>query len=162
MRAPGGSSENPPRGGFADIYASREESTSPKPRLRGTLSCEPGPPARRVRSLMRHAVLVVLGDHYRSRVRPAGRAVRVSSHLEGAERLLERVVGEQSAHERVAQAQEQLDGLQRLDRADDSREHAEHSGFGAAGCEHATRARRRGANRRRMVIAGGLLVQSIV
>ena len=80
---------------------------------------------------VRHAELVVLGDDDVGRVDRAGRAARVTQHLVGAERLLERVVGEQPAGERVAETEDQLDRLERLDRADDAGQHAEHTGLGA-------------------------------
>ena len=52
------------------------------------------------------AVLVVLGDHDRRRVGPARRALRVAPHLEGPERLLERVVGQEPADQRVAEVED--------------------------------------------------------
>ena len=56
---------------------------------------------------------------------------RVTAHLVLAERLLEAVVGEQPPDERVAEAEQQLDGLDGLDRPDDAGQHAEHAGLGA-------------------------------
>ncbi len=54
---------------------------------------------RRSVSAMRHAVLVVLGDHDVGRVDRARGALGVAQHLVGAERLLERVVREEAAGE---------------------------------------------------------------
>ncbi len=59
----------------------------------------------------------------------------VAAHLEGAEALLERVVGEQPADERVAEVEDELDRLERLDRPDDAGQHPEDARFGAARCE---------------------------
>src|SRR5207302_5358452 len=55
-----------------------------------------------------HAELVVLGDDELARVLAAGGALRVAVDLEGAERLLEGVVREQAADERVAQPEDDL------------------------------------------------------
>src|SRR5262249_36010618 len=74
------------------------------------------------------AVLVVLGEHDGPRVRAARRALGVAPHLERVERLLERVVREQPTDQRVAQVEQQLDRLERLDRPDDAWQHAEHAG----------------------------------
>ena len=50
-------------------------------------------------SPVRHAELVVLGDHDVGRVERARRALGVAQHLVGAERLLERVVREEPSGE---------------------------------------------------------------
>ena len=79
-----------------------------------------------------HAEVVVLGDDDLAGVGPAGRAVRVAVHLEGPEALLERVVGQQPALQGVADAEQDLDRLDGLDRPDDAGQHPEHAGLGAA------------------------------
>src|SRR5687768_10179715 len=81
---------------------------------------------------MRHAQLVVLRDDDLARVVTARRALRIAVHLEDPEALLQRVVGHEPADEGLAQVEEQLDGLHGLDGADDARQHAEHTGLGAA------------------------------
>src|SRR4051795_2722290 len=55
---------------------------------------------------------------------------RVRPELEGAERHVERVDGEDPPAERLTESQQQLDGLDRLDRPHDARQHAEHTGLG--------------------------------
>src|SRR4051812_9872068 len=55
---------------------------------------------------VRQAVLVVLRDHDLGRVLAAGRATRVAPHLERAEALLQRVVGEEATDERVAEVEQ--------------------------------------------------------
>src|SRR5262249_42534986 len=77
------------------------------------------------------AELVVLGDGEPLRVDRAGRALRIAVDLVGAEALLEGVVGEQPARQRVTEVEDELDGLQRLDRPDDAGQHAEHPGLRA-------------------------------
>ena len=82
---------------------------------------------------MREALVVVLGDHDLAGVFAAGRALRVAPDLEGAEAGLQRVVGEQAPDQRLAEVEDELDGLERLERADDAGQHAEHAGLGARG-----------------------------
>ena len=62
----------------------------------------------------------------------ARRALGVAAQLEVAElRILQRVEGHQATDKRLAEAEQQLDGLHRLQRTDDAGQHAEHAGFGA-------------------------------
>ena len=70
-----------------------------------------------------------LGDR---RVRAAHRAVRILPELQLAEPHPQRVVDQEPADQRLADAGDQLDRLGRLDDADDARQHAEHAAFGAA------------------------------
>src|SRR5580658_8336967 len=58
-----------------------------------------------------HAELVVLGDHQLLLGDAAGGALGVAGHLEGPETLLQGVVGQQTAREGLADAQQELDGL---------------------------------------------------
>src|SRR5436305_12285586 len=51
---------------------------------------------------VRHAEVVVLLDDEVVRVDRAGRALGIAAHLEGAERLLVGVVGQQPANQRIA------------------------------------------------------------
>src|SRR3989441_5237652 len=69
-------------------------------------------------------------------------AVRVLLQLELPELELERVEQHQTADERVPGTEDQLDGLQRLDGADDPGKHAEHAALGAR--RHESRRRRFG------------------
>src|SRR5439155_5780533 len=55
----------------------------------------------------------------------------VAVDLEHPEALLQRVIGQQAAYERVAQVQEQLDGLHGLDGPDYPRQNAQHTRLGA-------------------------------
>ena len=66
-------------------------------------------------------------------VRAAGRAVRVAAHLELGEGHRQGVVDQQAAGERVADAEQHLDGLVGLDVAHHAAEHAEHAGLAARG-----------------------------
>src|SRR6266511_3746147 len=95
---------------------------------------EGGAERRPLRLVRDHAaeVLVVdqLGDR---RVLAADRAVRVLAHPDVLEGQLQRVVDDQPAHQRLADAGDQLDGLVGLDRADRGAEHAEHAALGAGG-----------------------------
>jgi hypothetical protein len=50
---------------------------------------------------VRHAEVVVLGDDDLAGVLAASRASRVPADLEGPERLLERVIGEETTDERI-------------------------------------------------------------
>src|SRR5436190_16368057 len=59
------------------------------------------------------------------------RALRIAAQPNLTEGSFERVVQEIPADERLTDAQEQLDGLRRLHRADDAGQHAEHARFGA-------------------------------
>ena len=70
-----------------------------------------------------------LGDR---RMRAAHRAVRILPQLQLAEAHPQRVVDQEAADQRLADAGDQLDRLGRLDHADDARQHAEHAAFGAA------------------------------
>ena len=83
-------------------------------------------------------VVDVLGDR---RVVAADRAVGVAAHRDLVERRPERVEEEQSPGERVAAAEDELERLVRLERADDPGQHAE---------DAALRAARRELGRRRL------------
>ena len=63
----------------------------------------------------------------------AGRAVRVAPQLELGERAVEGVVDEQPAHQRVADVEQDLDGLGGLEQAHDAGHDAEHARDRAAG-----------------------------
>src|SRR5580658_1335338 len=65
----------------------------------------------------------------------AERALRIFAQLEFAEAHGERVEEQQTAHERFTDADDELQRLGRLNRADDSGKHAEHAAFGARGDE---------------------------
>ncbi len=86
----------------------------------GGRTAPPGPRSVRVG----HAEVVVLGDDDLTGVGPTGRAGGIPAHLEGPERLLQRVVGEQPPDEGVTQVEEHLDGLDGLDRPDDAGQHS--------------------------------------
>ena len=58
---------------------------------------------------------------------------RVGAQLERAEAHVGGVDRQDATDERLADAHEQLDDLERLDAADDAGQHTEHTGFGAAG-----------------------------
>jgi hypothetical protein len=81
------------------------------------------------------AKLVVVDELGDGRVRTAYRAVGILPELQLAELHSERVEDEESADERLAGADDELDRLGRLDAPDHAREHAEHASFGAAGNE---------------------------
>ena len=70
-----------------------------------------------------------LGD---ARVAPADGAVRVGADGQGVPGLAQRVMDEQPAGQRLTDAEEQLDRLGGLDRADGRAQHAEHPALGAA------------------------------
>src|SRR5262245_17893084 len=74
-------------------------------------------------------VVDVLGDR---RVVAAHGAVRVAAHGHFVERRSERVEEQEPPGEGVASVEDQLERLVRLDRADDSGEHAEDTALGAA------------------------------
>src|SRR3954452_17999749 len=78
-----------------------------------------------------HAEPVELGNDDRLAVGPRDLVRGVDAHLELAEALLERVIGEQAADERVAEIEDELDRLDGLDRSDDAGQHAEHAGLRA-------------------------------
>src|SRR6202035_2720249 len=79
-----------------------------------------------------HAQIVILSDLNRTSVLATGRALGVAANLERPKRLLERVIGEESAHQRVAQVQYQLDRFDGLEGSDDPGQHTEYTSFGAA------------------------------
>src|SRR5260221_7694860 len=58
-------------------------------------------------------------------------AVRIFPQLELAEPQLERVEQHQPADQRIPRPDDPLDGFERLNAADDARQHAEHAAFGA-------------------------------
>ena len=94
-------------------------------------------------------VVDVLGDRRRL---AADRAGGVAAELDLGEGGRERVEEEQTADERVADPERELDRLVRLERADDPRQDAEHAALGAA---------RRQLGRRRLreqaAVAGALM-----
>ncbi len=93
-------------------------------------------PLRR-RDAAERLVVDELGDR---RLVAAHRAVGVLLELQLAPAHAQRVEEQQPADERLAGAEDQLDGLQRLQRADDPRQHAQHAALGAA--RHQPRRRR--------------------
>src|SRR5581483_4717761 len=74
--------------------------------------------------------------------RRAVSALGVGAELELAEARRERVVVDELAHERLAEADDDLQGLDRLEDADDAREHSEDARLGARGRELGRRRRR--------------------
>ena len=88
------------------------------------------------------AELFVVNQLGHARMRSAHRAFGVLAQLELAELQIERVKQQQPPDERPAPAEDQLDGLERLDRAHDSRQHAQHASLGAT--RHHPRRRRLG------------------
>src|SRR5215831_1402624 len=70
-----------------------------------------------------------------SRVLAAQRALRVAPQLDFAETHAERVVGEETADQRLTDAQEQLHRLGGLHDADDAWEHAQDAGLASGGDE---------------------------
>src|SRR3954470_8840511 len=76
-----------------------------------------------------HAETVELGHDDGIAVGPRDLVGRVDAHLELPEALLQRVVREQPADERIAEVEDELDRLHRLDRADDAGKDAEHAGL---------------------------------
>src|SRR5258706_10272118 len=88
-----------------------------------------------------HAAKFVVIDRLRDRrMRSAHRAVGILAQLELAELHPESVKKQQSSHETVPAAEDQLDRFHRLDGADDSRENAEDAAFRAG--RHKPRRRR--------------------
>src|SRR6266513_3802000 len=77
-------------------------------------------------------VVDVIGDR---RMLAAHRAIRIAAQTHLAEAALERVVQEITSHERLADPEEQLDGLRRLDGSDDPGQHTEDTRLGARRCE---------------------------
>src|SRR5262245_14075189 len=71
----------------------------------------------------------------------AHRTLRIAAQLVDAQLHAERIEVYHAADERLADAEDELDRFERLHAADQTRQHAEHSGFGAARC---------GARRRRL------------
>src|SRR5262245_62724984 len=69
------------------------------------------------------------------RVLAADRAVRIPPELDLVELRGERVEEEQPSDERLTDAERKLEGLVRLERADDARQHAEHPALRARRCE---------------------------
>ena len=93
-----------------------------------------------VRSIHRHlrrcgrdaAELFVVNQRGHGRMRAAHRAIRIFLQLELAEFHPQRVVNQEPADERLADAHDQLDRFGRLNRADDAGQHAKHAALGAA------------------------------
>ena len=75
-------------------------------------------------------------------MRAADRAIGILAQLQLAESHGQRVEQQQPADERFAFADDELQRFRRLNRADDSRQHAEHAAFGAR--RHQARRRRLG------------------
>ena len=69
------------------------------------------------------------------RRRPAQRALRITPQTDLAEPHTERVVGQQAANQRLADPEQELDGLRRLNRSNHSREHAQDASFASGGDE---------------------------
>ncbi len=86
------------------------------------------------------AELLVVDELADRRLRPADRAFRVLADLHLAEGHVERVVEQEPADQRVARAQDQLDGLGRLHDADQARQDPQHAPLRAVG--HQVRRRR--------------------
>ena len=78
------------------------------------------------------AELVVVNQFRQGRLGAAGRAVGVLAELQLAELHLQRVKDQQTPLQRLAGAEDELDGFVRLNRADDAGQHSEHAAFGAA------------------------------
>ena len=89
---------------------------------------------RRLRRLgRRHAAeLLVVDQLLDRRVGAAHRAIRILAQLQLAEAHLQRVVDHEAADQRLADAEDDLHRLGRLDHADDAGQHAEHAALGAA------------------------------
>ena len=64
---------------------------------------------------VRHAEIVVLGDDDLTGVGTARRALRVAPDLERPEGLLERVIGEQAPDQRIAETEQRLVPMYRLE-----------------------------------------------
>ena len=88
------------------------------------------------------AEFVVVDQLVNGAILAAHRAIRILAQLQFAELHAQRVEQQQTADEAVARAENQLDRFHRLDRADDSRQHAKHAAFGAR--RHQSRRRRFG------------------
>src|SRR5207244_11462212 len=76
------------------------------------------------------AEFLVVNQLLDGRIRTADGTFRVLAELQLAEFHLERVEHKQPANQRVLFPEQQLECLDRLDRADDSREDAEHAALG--------------------------------
>src|ERR1700730_2056373 len=76
------------------------------------------------RSEMWRAKVVVLGDHDLVAPRPCDRVRGIGLDLERTKRLLERVEAEDATNERLADADDDLDRLERLQRTDDAGQNA--------------------------------------
>src|SRR5215204_5095210 len=81
------------------------------------------------------AELFVVDQLLHRRVLAADGALRVFPQLQLAEAQLPRVEEEQPVNQRLAPAEDELDGLVRLNRADDAGQHPQHTTFGAGGYE---------------------------
>ena len=88
------------------------------------------------------AKAVVINGRGDRRMLAANRAMGIFAELEFAELELERVKMNQASDKRFADAQDQLDCLDRLHGSDHPRQYAQHAAFGAGG--HAPGGRRLG------------------
>src|SRR6266849_6191362 len=86
------------------------------------------------------AKLVVIDELVYQAIRAAHRASFIFAQLQLAELQRHGVEQQQTAGERITFAENQLDGLHGLQRADNSRQYAKHAAFGATG--HQARRRR--------------------
>src|SRR6185369_15538603 len=155
-RSPSGVSSRPPRLGWPPTSVWTTSPTVPPPtsrdftpptsvrriwgmktRLIGRCRPASGPPARTRRedrclaALARRAGFVA-----------TDRAVHVPLELELGERAVEGIEEQQTAGERLADPEDDLQDLIGLEQAHDPGHHAEHAGHGAAGCERRRRRRR--------------------
>src|SRR5215475_4112953 len=90
----------------------------------------------------RRGALTVDREIATGRVLAAQRALRVAPQLDFAETHAERVVGEETADQRLTDAEEQLHRLGGLHHADDAWEHAQDAGLASGGDEPRGRGRR--------------------
>ena len=79
------------------------------------------------------AELVVVDELGDRRVGAADGAVGIFAQLQGAEAHAESIDQQQAADQRLADAENQLDGLGRLDDADEAGQNTKHAAFGAGG-----------------------------
>ena len=85
----------------------------------------------RSRSLTHAAELLVV-DELRDLVRAARGALRILAQVERAKAHAQRIHEQQPSGEALSDSEDELERLGRLNRADDSRQHAEHAALGAA------------------------------
>src|SRR5437660_3353714 len=68
-----------------------------------------------------------------------GRAVGIAEEPQLVELASERIVGQQTAYQRLPKVEQQLDGLGALKKANRAGQHAQHASFGAARCQRRRR-----------------------